>query len=246
MTGKECNRAMEVTRVTKKNHYEEIASQLAGMIADGRLNVGDSLPSTKEMSERFGVGRSTMREALSALKAMGLIEIRQGGGCRVIGTPGSADVTAPGLLQSLRMNRQTLIELLEARQALEGSNAAIAAVKRTDEDVAAFAALMVEMERSVGDEAEGERTDVAFHLLLAKATHNEIMVRLFESIAGQLEKAIRDVRRVEIYANRSVAGQLYREHYALYEAIAAQDAELAAARMREHLRHVESILMKYV
>ncbi|MFD0670186.1 FadR/GntR family transcriptional regulator [Cohnella sp. GCM10027633] len=236
---------MEVTRVTKKNHYEEIASRLADMIADGRLNVGDSLPSTKEMSERFGVGRSTMREALSALKAMGLIEIRQGGGCRVIGSPASGAVSAPEL-QSLRMNRRTLIELLEARQALEGSNAAIAAVKRTDEDVAAFAALMVEMERTIGDEAEGERTDVAFHLLLAKATHNEIMVKLFESIAGQLEKAIRDVRRVEIYANRSVAGQLYGEHFALYEAIAAGDAELAASRMREHLQHVESILMKYL
>lgn len=235
---------MEITRLTKKNQYEEIASQLRRLIADGKLNVGDSLPSTKTMSEQFGVGRSTMREALSALKAMGLIEIRQGGGCRVIRRE-PAD-TAIEELQSLRMNRETLIELLEARQALEVSNASIAASKRTREDLAAFEKLMLEMERSVGDEAEGERTDVLFHRLLARATHNKIMLRLFESIAVQLERAIRDVRRVEIYANRAVAGQLYREHYALYEAIAAGDAELAAGRMREHLQHVEAILMKYV
>ncbi|MFC5530183.1 FadR/GntR family transcriptional regulator [Cohnella yongneupensis] len=235
---------MEVTRLTKKNHYEEIASQLRRLIADGKLNVGDSLPSTKAMSEQFGVGRSTMREALSALKAMGLIEIRQGGGCKVIrSTPDSTGIPE---LQSLRMNRETLIELLEARQALEVANASIAAAKRTDEDVAAFQALIVEMERSVGIESEGERTDVLFHRLLAQSTHNAIMVQLFESIAGQLERAIRDVRRVEIYANRAVSGQLLGEHSALYEAIAAGDAELAGARMREHLQHVESILMKYV
>jgi len=235
---------MEITRLTKKNHYEEIASQLRHLISDGKLNIGDALPSTKAMSEQFGVGRSTMREALSALKAMGLIEIRQGGGCKVIRREPAGG--AIDELQSLRMNRETLIELLEARQALELSNASIAAIKRTDEDVAQFKALMVEMERSVGVESEGERTDVLFHRLLAQATHNSIMLRLFESIAGQLERAIRDVRRVEIYANRAVAGQLYREHYALYEAIAAGDADLAAGRMREHLQHVETILMKYV
>ncbi len=75
---------MEVTRLTKRNHYEEIAEQIKLLITSGKLKVGDKLPSTKEMSEQFGVGRSTTREALSALKAMGWIEIRQGGGCRVI------------------------------------------------------------------------------------------------------------------------------------------------------------------
>ena len=100
-------------------------------------------------------------------------------------------------LESLRMNRETLIELLEARQALEVSNASIAAVKRKDEDVAAFRKLMVEMERSVGVAFEGERTDVLFHRLLARATRNAIMLRLFESIAGQLERAIHDLRRVK-------------------------------------------------
>lgn len=235
---------MEITRLTKRNHYEEIAARLQRLISDGKVRVGEALPSTKAMSEQFGVGRSTMREALSALKAMGLIEIRQGGGCRVIRSA-PAEVSLPKL-NSIRLNRETLIELLEARQSLEVSNASIAASKRTDADLNAFGKLMNEMERSIGDEAEGERTDVAFHLLLAKATHNSILVRLFESIAGQLEQAIRDVRRVEIYANRPVAGELYREHYALFEAIVSQDAELAAYRMRQHLRHVESIVMKYV
>lgn len=238
---------MEMTRLTKRNHYEEIKDQLLRMIVDGKLKVGDKLPSTKEMSESFGVGRSTTREALSALKAMGLIEIRQGGGCRVINNAptSTTDISLPEL-DSLRMNRSTLLELLEARQSLEVSNAAIAATKRTDQDLAEFAALIQEMEGSVGHDLEGERTDLLFHLTLARATHNSIMLRLFESIANQLETAIREIRRVELYSNQRVAEQLYREHLAIYEAVRNQDSELAAQTMKQHLQHVENILMKYI
>ncbi|WP_239614516.1 FadR/GntR family transcriptional regulator [Cohnella mopanensis] len=235
---------MEMTRLTKRNHYEEIKDQLQRMIADGTLKVGDKLPSTKEMSESFGVGRSTTREALSALKAMGLIEIRQGGGCRVIRNS-PTEVALPEL-DSLRMNRNTLLELLEARQSLEVSNAAIAATKRTDKDLSEFESLIEAMARSVGEDLEGERTDLLFHLTLAKATHNTIMVRLFESIANQLETAIREIRRVELYANHQVAKQLYKEHSAIFEAIRIQDSELAAKRMKQHLQHVENILTKYI
>lgn len=235
---------MEMSRLTKRNHYEEIKDQLHSMIVDGTFKVGDKLPSTKEMSESFGVGRSTTREALSALKAMGLIEIRQGGGCRVIHhTP--AEITIPEL-NYLKMNRETLLELLEARQALEVSNAAAAAVKRTEEDLMEFKAIITEMKQSIGQHMEGERTDILFHLLLAKATHNTIMLMLFESIANQLETAIREVRRVELYSNHTVAERLYLEHLAIYEAVASQDGELAALTMRQHLQHVASILLKYI
>ncbi|SDX14889.1 FadR/GntR family transcriptional regulator [Paenibacillus sp. CF384] len=235
---------MEVTRLSKRNHYEEIAEQLKRLVIDGKLKVGDKLPSTKEMSEQFGVGRSTMREALSALKAMGYIEIKQGGGCTVISNA-PVEVELPEL-QSLRMNRETLLELLEARQSLEVSNASIAALKATDADLAELHRIMLEMEASVGNDLEGERTDVEFHATLAHATHNSIMVRLFDSIVSQLEMAIREIRRVEIYANRSVSKRLYREHLAIYEAISSRDADLAGERMKRHLVHVVSNLLKHL
>jgi GntR family transcriptional repressor for pyruvate dehydrogenase complex len=235
---------MEMTRLTKRNHYEEIKDQLQRMILDGNLKVGDKLPSTKEMSESFGVGRSTTREALSALKAMGLIEIRQGGGCRVIRSAPEKIVLPE--LDSLKMNRDTLLELLEARHSLEVSNASVAAIKRTEEDLDQFKVLISEMDYSVGQDIEGERADLLFHLTLARATHNSILVRLFESIANQLETAIKEIRRVELYANRQVAERLYLDHSAIYEAVSLQDPELAAQRMKQHLLHVENILMKYI
>lgn len=235
---------MEIVKLKKRNHDEEIVSQLRDLMADGTLKPGDKLPSTKELCERFGVGRSTMREALSALKAMGLIEIRQGGGCRVL-APNPAGFVPPEL-ESLRMNRETLLHLLEARRTLEVANAAIAAAKRTDADLAALGRIVSDMGEAIGHDAEGERTDIAFHETLVRMTHNPILERLFDSIVSQLENAIRDVRRVELYANRDVAERLLKEHTAIYDAIAGGDEDRAARRMTQHLHHVERILMKYL
>ncbi|MGO4349827.1 FadR/GntR family transcriptional regulator [Paenibacillus sp. MCAF9] len=236
--------SLEVEKLSKRNHYEEITEQVKRLIIDGKLKVGDKLPSTKQMSEQFGVGRSTTREALSALKAMGLIEIRQGGGCRVIRSV-PIDMELPELA-SLRMNRKTVLELLEARESLEVSNAAIAAVKHTDEDIKQLSQIIDEMERAAGDESEGERLDLRFHLTLANATHNTIMVRLFESIMNHIETAIHDIRRVELYSSAAVAERLYSEHSTIVEAIAKKDPELAAEQMKQHLKHVESIVLKHL
>lgn len=236
---------MEVTPLTKRNHYEAITEQLKRQILDGRLRVGDKLPSTKEISERFGVGRSTTREALSALKAMGLIDIRQGGGCTVIRDGLPAENAFPEL-ESIRLNRETLLELIEVRQSLEVSIARLAAAKRSEADAEALRGIVAEMERVIGDDLEGERTDMQFHLALAGAARNKMMAKLFDSMMTPMEQAIREVRRVELYANRSVAERLYREHAAICEAVAAQDVPGAGNAMERHLRHVESILMKYL
>ena len=245
--GKRVAGSLEIVKLKKRNHDEEIVGQLQDLMANGTLKPGDKLPSTKELCERFGVGRSTMREALSALKAMGLIEIRQGGGGRVLAPPSPVGfVLVPPELESLRMNRETLLHLLEARRTLEVANAAIAAVKRSDADLAALGSIVADMGEAIGNDAAGERTDIAFHEALARMTHNPILERLFDSIVSQLESAIREVRRVELYANRSVAERLLKEHQAIYAAVASRDEQQAARRMTRHLQHVERILMKYL
>ncbi|GMK38025.1 GntR family transcriptional regulator [Paenibacillus sp. CCS19] len=235
---------MEIEKLEKRNHYEEITEQIRGMITSGKLKVGDKLPSTKEMAERFGVGRSTMREALSALKAVGLIEIRQGGVCRVLRDQPLSE--AAGVLDTLQLQGSPLLELLEARQSLEISNAAIAARKRTEADIVQLKEIVDQMQAAAGDDAEGERLDLAFHQGLAHATHNSIIVQLFDTIMLQTANAIRDVRRAEIYANRDIAQQLHREHSAIFEAIVNGDPKQASEAMHVHLQHVEDIVHKHV
>ncbi|MBW7462123.1 FCD domain-containing protein, partial [Paenibacillus sepulcri] len=120
-----------------------------------------------------------------------------GEGCYVR-TVESADIKMPSF-DSLLLSREAIFELMEARIALEAANASIAANRRTDEDLAAFRQLLQSMQEHLGDEALGEAADIEFHRLLAKATHNSIMMRLLDTISSQMEAAIREARRIQIY-----------------------------------------------
>lgn len=235
---------MDIQKIKPRKIYELIAEQIKEQIVSGGLKPGDKLPSTKELSERYQVGRSTVREALSALKAMGLVEIHQGEGSYVR-TIESHDVGLPEF-DSLLMSRETLMELIEARKTLEISNAALAAEKRTEDDLGKFQAVLKRMEEYLGDEVEGERCDIEFHLILAEATHNSILVRMIESISTQMQTAIRETRRLQMYANRTVSTQLLQEHKAVYAAILGQDPAAAQEAMRRHLFHVEQVLVKFM
>lgn len=235
---------MEITKIATHKIYEKVAEQIKRQIVEGKLQPGEKLPSTREFSERFQVGRSTIREALSALKAMGLVESRQGEGSYVRSNM-PEQVSMPDF-ESMQLSRETVLELLEARKSLEVSNAAIAAEKRTEEDLETFEGILATMQENLGNEAEGEKADMLFHLTLARATHNTIMVRLLETISGQMESAIRGTRRLQMYSNRSVSAQLWREHQNIYAAIRAGDPIAAQDAMREHLFHVERVLIPYV
>ncbi|MCR8633289.1 MULTISPECIES: FadR/GntR family transcriptional regulator [Paenibacillus] len=235
---------MEIQKISSRKIYEVIADQIKEQIINGTLKPGEKLPSTKELSESFQVGRSTLREALSALKAMGLVEIHQGEGSYVRSIE-SQDVDLP-VFDSLLMNRETVIELIEARKALEISNAALAADKRTDEDIAKFEAVLKNMEDFLGNEEEGERSDMLFHLTLAEASHNSIMARMIDSISTQMQTAIRETRRLQMYSSKTVSKQLWEEHKAIFEAIRDQDTAGAEEAMRRHLFHVEQVLLKFL
>lgn len=235
---------MKISKISKRSIYDEITKQLQQLIINGTFKPGQKLPSTKQLAEKFDVGRSTMREALSALKAMGLIDIRQGEGC-IVRQFDSVNMNLSEL-QSLHISQTVLLELLEARKALEVANAGLAAAKRTEEDLQTFQKLLQTMKHHLGNEVEGERMDLQFHTALAKATHNSIMVRLLETISNQMETAIRETRRLYMYSDRFVSEKLWQEHQAIYEAIEKQDVEAAMETMRNHLYHVEQVLTKYL
>lgn len=235
---------MEYQRLTHLKIYEVVAEQIKKQIIEGKILPGTKLPSTRELSESYGVGRSTVREALSALKAMGLVEIRQGEGSYVRRL-NAGDIAMPEL-ETLLLGRETVIELLEARQALEVANAALAASKRTEEDLQAFERILGEMEHHLGEEAQGEKYDLLFHMTLAKATHNPIMVRLLETISGQVELAIRETRRLQLYSQTPASRRLWLEHKQIYEAVRSGDAELAQNKMKLHLYYVEQVLIRHL
>jgi GntR family transcriptional repressor for pyruvate dehydrogenase complex len=236
--------ALEIARISTRKIYEEITDTIKERILAGELAAGERLPSTKELCDRFGVGRSTIREALSALKAMGLIEIRQGEGC-FVRAPEPGAVRLP-VFDSRLMSRQTVLELLEARKSLEISNASIAAEKHTEADLRALEQHLRSMSRHLGDEREGERADMKFHQALAAATRNSIMQKLLDSISSQMEVAIRETRRLRMYSDPQVSEKLWQEHTAIYEAVKRRDPQAAQDTMREHLLHVEEVVARHL
>lgn len=223
--------------------YEWVMNDLKERMLDGRLAPGDRLASVVDLAAQYNVGRSTIREALSALKAMGLLNIKQGGGTFVKAVPPEAAPVHPmqryddlweGRAASLR-------HLLEVRRVLETGCAALAALHRTEEDLTVLEKLLEEMENSE-DEHFIEQADVKFHQQIAAATRNPLLLELMESLSSRLHENMKDMRALWFYAERSSAERLLQEHIRIYEAISKQDAREASARMDLHISKVEQVL----
>jgi GntR family transcriptional regulator, transcriptional repressor for pyruvate dehydrogenase complex len=139
----------------------------------------------------------------------------------------------------------TLHELLEARKALETANAAIAAEKRTDEDLAQLEKILDHMKVLTDQAAEIRKSDAEFHTMLARCTHNPILVEMLESVSGRLEMALRETRKALLFAYKPLAQQIWREHREIYQAIREQNAYLAQEKMKQHMFHVERVLLRF-
>lgn len=142
-------------------------------------------------------------------------------------------------------NRAVMLELVEARKAIEVSIAALAAEKRTDEDLRKLEQILADMNEHIGDIVECEKADLMFHLALAQATHNSILKGLLESVSSQMENVVRHTRRTFMYGVIPVTQQLWREHREIYIAIREQNAYLAQEKMKQHLFHVERVLIQF-
>jgi len=221
---------------------EWVMADLARLLEDGTFAPGAKLPSVDELSRRYGVGRSTVREAMSALKAMGRVSIRQGGGTYAL-APEAPLHPAARAPDAWLDRAATLRRVLEVRRVLETGCAALAAANRTASDLAALESLLADMARGLDDDgALGEQADVRFHLGIAEATHNPMLVDMMRSITERMRDGIRDTRALWLYAEKSSAERLVREHRSIFEAIRDGDAAEAHRRMEAHIAKVEQVL----
>jgi GntR family transcriptional repressor for pyruvate dehydrogenase complex len=231
---------MQFHPIKAQNSSEMVMEQIKNKIISGQLQPGERLASVVELAEQFGMGRSTIREALSALKAMGWLEIRQGGGTFVSRTlpPAEGEAADP----FYRTN--SLQELIEVRKYIETGCASLAAERRREDDLRRLAEILTQMENCLSDEKAGEQADIRFHLEIARASHNQLMIHLMESMTSRMQETMTDSRRLWFYAERASAETLLQEHRALFEAIRDRQADLAARRMMNHLLKVEQVLRR--
>lgn len=227
---------MNFRQVRPKKIYEEVATQIEAMIEKKQLKPGEKLPSVQALAEQFKVGRSAVREALSALQAKGFVEMRQGEGTFVSTYDGSA--LGQAIRTAVLMDPEQIRELLEVRKSLEVGAAGLAAVRRTEGQLAEMARELTVMREQLDCDAAGEQADVRFHLAIARASGNALLNDLMHTVAGAMSQTIRDSRRLWLYSDASSAEQLLKEHEAIYEAIKNQQPETAEKRMFRHLDKV--------
>ncbi|KAB2338007.1 FadR family transcriptional regulator [Cytobacillus depressus] len=234
---------MKYKKIKPKKIYEEVTETIYEMIRTGQLNPGDKLDSVQQLAENFQVGRSAIREALSALRAMGLVEMKQGEGTYIKGF-GSEQIAFP-LSTAILMNIEDVANLMEVRKIIESGAAASAAKKRTAENLEAMKAALEEMKEANGNEELGEQADLQFHLAIAAASNNQLLSSLLDHVSGLMQEIMKETWRLWLFSKQTTTEKLFDEHMKIYKAIYNQDENAASSAMLEHLGNVEDILKRY-
>jgi GntR family transcriptional repressor for pyruvate dehydrogenase complex len=212
--------------------YEQIVQQIEESILKGVLKPGDQLPAERELAQRFGVSRTAVREAVKALREKGLVEAYSGRGTFI--TDGTSQVIRQSLDLMTRIGQQEgSMHLTELRQMLEPQIAALAATRIEGQLLATMREAVVVMDRSLHDPDAYIEADLDFHLALAEAAGNPLVLSLLDSIVGLLREQRRRIFEVDGGPER---GQFH--HKRVLEAIEQRDPEKTRAAMRDHLEQV--------
>ncbi|MBS4198216.1 FadR family transcriptional regulator [Bacillus sp. FJAT-49732] len=234
---------MKYKEIKPTKLYEKVAEAIHEMIRSGQLKPGDKLDSVEQLAENFQVGRSAIREALSALRAMGLVEMKQGEGTYI--KEFSSDQIAFPLSTAILMNQNDVENLLEVRKIIEAGTVASASQKRTSENLKAMETALEEMKTANGNEELGERADLDFHLAIAEASQNHLLASLLNHVSGLMQETMKETRRLWLYSGQITTEKLYEEHKHIYEAIFQGDEKVARKAMVQHLENVEGVLSEY-
>ncbi|WP_068677479.1 FadR/GntR family transcriptional regulator [Oceanobacillus sp. Castelsardo] len=234
---------MEYKKIRRKKIYEEVADSLIEMIKNKQLNPGDKLDSVEKLANHFDVGRSAIREALSGLRSMGLLEMRQGEGTYVKAFDPSR-FTLP-VTTAFLMKKDDVKELYELRKILEVGTASLAAEVYEEEDLIPIEKALIVMKNAKNNDEVAASADTDFHMAIASATHNQLLINLMSSVSDLLTESIRETRKVLLYS-RGQSEKLYLEHERIFHALKSRDSELAGRYMRDHLEEVNQDLFKHI
>lgn len=233
---------MDLKPIKTKKIYEEIIEQIRVLVVNGNLKPGDRLPSERDLAVRLNVSRASVREALSALEMMGLLEIRSGEGTFIKKI--NIDSVVTPLAWVLSMEKDNILELLEVRKMLEGQTVTLAAKRAGAEDIYELEEALKSMLNDVKTGQLGEEADLRFHYAVAKASKNKILLRLMNTISDTMHQTLK-ASRVRLYEEHKSPERLYREHALILDAIKKQNEDEARFYMHEHLSGVEERLLKY-
>jgi GntR family transcriptional repressor for pyruvate dehydrogenase complex len=224
--------AITVKRLVVPKASDVLAEHLRERILRGELDEGSPLPTERELGERSGLSRASVREALRILESEGLIQTRPGrnGGASV--KQPTADSIARSVGLFVRGRRIRLKSLLETRDVIEPAVAKLAALNRTDADMAALSEAQNRLATTQTDRAAYLEANVDWHLAVANASHNEPLIGFMTAISAVIQSATENPQ----LDSDEVRRQTIAAHARIQAAIFAGDAEASERRMARHVR----------
>lgn len=234
---------MTLQPVVAMRLYQQVAEQIAHLIHSRHWHVGDRLPAERDMAQRLGVSRPTVREALVALELQGLVEVRSGAGVYVK----AATPEPVAIVQDDKDPGPSPFDIIDARIVVEGEMASIAAAKISPAELEglqqAIAVMAADIKAGAQQVASKEDGDFLFHSRIAAVSRNTVLrsmvEQLWEGMRRPIFKAISARVRLSKNALRAV-----QDHRIIYDVIAAGDPSEAKKAMRRHLEQVKDVLLK--
>ena len=214
-----------------------LIGRLLAFVAHHRLEPGARLPSERELAERFGVGRNTIREAIAMLETVRMVERRPNSGIylREIGRQGSLDALVLQAEIGAPLTEVEVTEVVELRAILELQAIRLACERRRKADIERLDAVLAAGEATIAAGSNLADRDAEFHLAVAEATGNHVLLRVVNSFY-----LLSRSRRRRYFSDGLRAPTSHAQHLAMRDAIVARDADGAAALMGQHLQGVES------
>ena len=211
---------------------DQVAAEILRQIVSGELNPGDRLPAERKLSDDLGVSRVSVRAGLQKLKAQGLLQSVQGGGTSVAGP--NINSGDPALLALAKLDRSSLVDLVDLRSVLEVWAAKRAARQASDAEIAEMYAEIQRMRDGNDNKAED---DFDFHLSIARASGSPIYRHVLAIIRSTLLEML-IYNRFELFGKEEHDAVILHQHEAIADAIAAHDPDAAETAMRIHLKWV--------
>ncbi len=230
---------MNIIRKKRTRLYRDIVAQIRQLIQDGSLAPGDQLLPERQLAEKLGVSRSALREALTALDSMGMIDITPGGGAYIkkIGVESLIEPLAAIMLKE----KESVYELLEARKIIEVQVAAIAAQRASKSDLYQIKEAATEMYNDVINNRDAGESDLNFHLAIARASQNSVLYNIMEMLSGLMREAYVPSRN-ELLSDPRHSQVWCDQNFQIYEAIKNKDPETASRLISEHITMAEEKL----
>jgi GntR family transcriptional regulator, transcriptional repressor for pyruvate dehydrogenase complex len=225
--------------IPKVTLSEAAFEKLVESLIQGSWKEGDRIPPERELCQKLGIGRASLREALKALELIGMLESKVGDGTFVC--PRSEFLSRPLLWAITGTDRSELRDIVEARRLLEEDIAALAAERATTEELRLIEEAVEDFRTNIDTPAAALEADMKFHLAVARAAHNEILRNSVQLLRNLMKHWL----LLKLQVPRAAA-MVLQQHEAIFSAIRYRDAGLARSLMSEHLTQMDRLLVEIV